>query len=356
MVTDYIETCVIDRSLIQIEQFFECIKIFFGYPQDQGLIIRLIFAQLTVLFCYGPYYCLYHAEKDRSKFLIWHCLRFKAKRIIIRGAIYSYSSGHFYSLTRPQGLCYVYFRAKEAEIIHKGIPIVMLHGLLGGAENWNALIPYLPKDCNPLNVRLPFFEERVVLNDVESAADYVQDYVYSRGATRAVLMGNSLGGHIAALLAFKNPKYVRGLVLTASSGLFERGIGRIQGARPKQEWIYDKCCEVFYDNRHVTPKIIGSVTDIIFNRQKLRKLIQIAKSAKRSNIAKTLEQITCPTLLIWGKQDQLTPPDVAREFHARIPRSELVWLDECGHAPMMEHPETFGRAVTRWWEINNFNS
>jgi pimeloyl-ACP methyl ester carboxylesterase len=171
---------------------------------------------------------------------------------------------------------------------------------------------------------------------------------------QGVLMGNSLGGHIAVLLAVKKPEKAIGLVLTGSSGLFEREIGRFQGARPTDEWIYEKCCEVFFDSRHVTTEIVEMVTDIIFDRSKLRKLIQLAKSAKRDNIAETLEQITCPTLLIWGKQDELTPPEVALEFLDRIPNSELVWLNNCGHAPMMEHPEEFGLAVSRWWENQGF--
>jgi len=230
------------------------------------------------------------------------------------------------------------------------MPLVMLHGLLGGPENWRPLIPYLPANCRPLNPKLPFFEGGIVLDKVETVTSHVQDYISTKGLGPFVLMGNSLGGHIAALLAVQIPARVKGLVLTASSGLFERDVGRIQGARPTQAWIYEKCCEVFYDRSHVTREIVDNVTDIIFDRRKLHKLIQLAKSAKRDNIALTLERIPCPTLLIWGKQDELTPPHVAREFHDRIPNSELVWLNECGHAPMMEQPEKFGCAVSRWWD------
>jgi pimeloyl-ACP methyl ester carboxylesterase len=73
------------------------------------------------------------------------------------------------------------------------------------------------------------------------------------------------------------------------------------------------------------------------------RLIQLAKSAKRDIIALLLEQISCPALRIWGKEDKRTPLEVAKEFHERIPNSELVWLDKCGHAPMMECPEEFCR-------------
>jgi len=52
--------------------------------------------------------------------------------------------------------------------------------------------------------------------------------------------------------------------------------------------------------------------------------------------------------LIWGAQDTITPPHVAEEFHTLIPQSELFWIDNCGHAAMMEHPDTFNGIVDRW--------
>jgi pimeloyl-ACP methyl ester carboxylesterase len=52
-----------------------------------------------------------------------------------------------------------------------------------------------------------------------------------------------------------------------------------------------------------------------------------------------LHQITAPVLLVWGKQDQITPPFVGEQFHKLIANSKLVFLDQCGHAPMMEHED-----------------
>jgi 2-hydroxy-6-oxonona-2,4-dienedioate hydrolase len=165
-------------------------------------------------------------------------------------------------------------------------------------------------------------------------------------------MGNSLGGHIATLLAVELPERVRGLILTGSSGLFERGFSNVPGTRPKWEWIYTKCCEVFYDACHVTDALVKSVMDAIYDRRKARILIQLAKSAKRDNIAGKLKEISCPTLIIWGKQDKVTQSEVAEEFNRKIRHSKLVWLNNCGHAPMIEHPMKFGREVARWWAMN----
>jgi len=55
-----------------------------------------------------------------------------------------------------------------------------------------------------------------------------------------------------------------------------------------------------------------------------------------------------PTCLIWGKNDTVTPPHVAEEFHKLLPNSELHWIEKCGHAPMMERPKEFNESLEPW--------
>jgi pimeloyl-ACP methyl ester carboxylesterase len=71
------------------------------------------------------------------------------------------------------------------------------------------------------------------------------------------------------------------------------------------------------------------------------RIVSIAKSAQRNNLASRLPELKVPTLLIWGLNDTITPPMVAHDFHRLLPNSKLRFLDECSHAPMMEHPEKF---------------
>ena len=59
------------------------------------------------------------------------------------------------------------------------------------------------------------------------------------------------------------------------------------------------------------------------------------------------------TAIIWGKQDSVTPPNVAEDFNLLLPNSELFWIDECGHAPMMEHPDKFNEIMLNWLKKNN---
>jgi pimeloyl-ACP methyl ester carboxylesterase len=81
-------------------------------------------------------------------------------------------------------------------------------------------------------------------------------------------------------------------------------------------------------------------------------MVAIARSAQKHNMAGELHKITIPTLLVWGLNDTITPPIVAHEFNKLIPNTELRFIDKCGHAPMMEHPEQFNRIFENFLERN----
>ncbi len=234
-----------------------------------------------------------------------------------------------------------------------GRPLVLLHGLMGDPANWTGLFPYLPETCRVIALRFPFFREdntRGNLNSIPNIKAYARTYIEQAGLEGAVLCGNSLGGHVAVHLALEMPDRVAGLVLTGSSGLFERGLSGHRGANPPREWVYDKMCEIFHDNAMVTDSMVDDVCEVIGRRRCARDLVAIAKSAKRDNLADRLGEVACPVLLVWGRQDSITPPEVARDFRRGLPDAKLVWLDQCGHAPMMEHPYAFARVVADWWD------
>jgi pimeloyl-ACP methyl ester carboxylesterase len=71
-------------------------------------------------------------------------------------------------------------------------------------------------------------------------------------------------------------------------------------------------------------------------------------------MANDLPNMTTPTCIIWGKQDGVTPPEVAEDFHKLLPDSDLYWIDECGHAAMMEHPDKFNEILYSWLQARKF--
>jgi pimeloyl-ACP methyl ester carboxylesterase len=231
----------------------------------------------------------------------------------------------------------------------QGVPLVMLHGMMGSPENWRPVFSELPPTCRAVALRFPFFDDGYSFDSVRTVRDYAQGYLEKAGFDKFVVCGNSLGGHVALDLAVNMPGRIIGMVLTGSSGLFERTFGSVV-TRPSREWVHEKIREIFYSESHTTDEMVDAVIEVISVRRNVRTLIQIAKSAKRDNVAERLKHITCPALLLWGRQDQVTPPQVAEEFHRCLADSELVWFDRCGHAPMMEYPHDFAVNLGRWWE------
>jgi pimeloyl-ACP methyl ester carboxylesterase len=95
-----------------------------------------------------------------------------------------------------------------------------------------------------------------------------------------------------------------------------------------------------------TEELVNECFEITNNRIKVIKIIALAKSAIRNNLGDELKNIKQPTCLIWGNNDSITPPFVAKEFNKLIPNSELHFIDKCGHAPMMEVPHEFNSVLS----------
>jgi pimeloyl-ACP methyl ester carboxylesterase len=136
--------------------------------------------------------------------------------------------------------------------------------------------------------------------------------------------------------------------LTGSSGLYENAMGDTYPKRGNYEFIKNKTQDVFYSPKIATKEIVDEIFESVNDRSKVIRILAMAKSAIRHNMANDLPEIAIPTALIWGKNDIVTPPEVADEFHSLLPNSDLFWIEKCGHAPMMEHPSLFNSIVEKW--------
>lgn len=219
--------------------------------------------------------------------------------------------------------------------------LMLLHGLFGTLSNFEGIINRFGESFNVVVPMLPIYELPLVKTGLGGLLDYVSDFVEKKGYSDMHLLGNSLGGHLAQLYAMKFPARVKSITLTGSSGLFEAAMGSGFPKRGDREYIRNKVGDVFYDPNTATPELIDEVFEITTNREKALRVVMTSKSAVRQNLADKLHQIKQPVLLVWGKQDEVTPPFVAEKFHELLADSRLVWVDKCGHAPMMEHPDHF---------------
>ncbi len=233
--------------------------------------------------------------------------------------------------------------------IGEGTPIIILHGLMGGLSNFNGVTDYFPpKGYRVLIPELPIYDMPMLKTTVKQFSKFLKKFIEFKQLENFILLGNSLGGHIGLLYTKMYPETVKALVITGSSGLYESAMGDGYPRRGDYEFIKKKAENVFYDPKVATKEIVDEVFDTVNNRSKIIKTLAIAKSAIRHNMAKDLPKMPTPTCIIWGKNDQVTPPDVADLFHELLPDSDLFWIEKCGHAPMMEHPNKFNEILASW--------
>lgn len=222
-----------------------------------------------------------------------------------------------------------------------GETLMLLHGLFGALSNFQDLIEHFRKQYKVVVPILPLLDMDLLHTSVGGLAKFVQRFIDHRNYTSIHLLGNSLGGHVGLVHILKHPEKIKSLILTGSSGLFENGMGDSYPKRGDREYIRNKTAFTFYDPAMATDELVDEVLEITSNRMKVIKIISLAKSAIRNNLGEELKAIKQPTCLIWGNNDNVTPPFVAEEFHKLIPNSELHFIDKCGHAPMMEVPSEF---------------
>ncbi|TWP23759.1 alpha/beta hydrolase [Apibacter muscae] len=233
--------------------------------------------------------------------------------------------------------------------VGEGSPIVLLHGLMGGLSNFKYQIEYFSqKGYKVYFLQLPLYTLPQLKTNISGLTNYVIKFLEKVVDKPAILIGNSLGGHLGLITSLKKAQYVKALVLTGSSGLYERSFGDSYPKRGSYEYIKKKAQDVFYDPDIATKELVDEVYETVTDRLKAIKTIQIARSAMKNNLSEELKNIKIPTCLIWGKQDNVTPPEVAEEFNQFIPDSKLYWVDKCGHSPMMEKPEEFNSILYEW--------
>jgi len=225
--------------------------------------------------------------------------------------------------------------------VGEGETLMLCHGLFGALSNFTDLIEKFRHTHKVVVPILPLFDLDILHTSVSGLEKHVAAFIEHKNYTNIHLLGNSLGGHVALVYVLKHPEKVKSLTLTGSSGLFENAMGDSYPKRGDYEYIKNKTAQTFYDPAVATPELVDEVFEITKNRIKVIKIIALAKSAIRHNLGEELNQIKQPTLLIWGKNDIVTPPFVAEEFKKLIPNSQLHFIDKCGHAPMMEVPVEF---------------
>ena len=240
-------------------------------------------------------------------------------------------------------------QASNSDLGDAGRELILLHGLMGAISNWDSTLPLFGKFCKPMALHFPILTAPRSDVKVKALAVYTWFYCQRQKLNPVALCGNSLGGHIALRMYLADPSSIDCLILAGTSGLYEHSVDSLP-VRPSREFVREHMARVFVNPDFITEEAIEDMYSILSKRNNVRNLIHAARSAKRDNLLEYLPTISCPTLLLWGEDDDVTPMDVAETFHKHMPNSELVTIKNCGHAPMIEHPDWFAEQVKNFLE------
>lgn len=232
----------------------------------------------------------------------------------------------------------------------QGEPLLLLHGLMGALSNWEDVIAEFSPNYRVIIPILPIYDMPILTTGVRALSKFVHKFIKFKKLTKVTLLGNSLGGHVGLIYVLAHPGYVKALVLTGSSGLYENAFGGTFPRRENYEFVKGKVEYTFYDPATASKEMVDEVYANINDRAKVIRILAMAKSAIRHNMKDDLRKITMPVALIWGRDDKITPPEVAVEFNQLLPNSYLYWVDKCGHAPMMERPQEFNAYLKAFLE------
>ncbi len=229
-----------------------------------------------------------------------------------------------------------------------GENLVLLHGLFGALSNWQAVVDNFKKRYRIIIPLLPIYNMPLKQAGLDGLVKFFEEFVEMKKLDNIILMGNSLGGHVALIYTLRHQEKLQKLILTGSSGLFENAMGGSFPKRGSYDYVKERVQYTFYSPATISEDYIQEVFDTTRSIPKCLNIVAIAKSAQRHNLATELPEIQVPTLLIWGLNDTITPPIVAHDFHRLIPNSTLRFIDYCCHAPMMEKPERFNEIVEEY--------
>jgi pimeloyl-ACP methyl ester carboxylesterase len=234
----------------------------------------------------------------------------------------------------------------------QGETLLLLHGLFGALSNWAGVINHFKSNYRVIIPLMPIHDMPIKEAGCEGLTVFMEGFVDFKGLDTFSVIGNSLGGHVALIYTLRHPEKIQRLILTGSSGLFENSMGGSYPKRGNYEFIKERVEYTFYDPKTASKELVDEVFEITNSIPKVMRIIAIAKSAQRNNMAKDIIHIKAPTLLIWGLNDTITPPEVGHEFNRLIQGSTLRFIDKCCHAPMMERPTEFNEILTEWLNQN----
>ena len=245
---------------------------------------------------------------------------------------------------------------EDHEVIYldggSGPPVVLLHGFGSNKDLWNAVAARLTSSYRVIVPDLPGFGESTKLEfanyDVQTQARRLHEFLNALGIHQTHIAGNSMGGMISVVYAATYPQAVNSLMIGAAPGAGPSAQADIEellssGDNPlliEDEGDFDRMMELAFSS---PPSIPGplkremaarAIRDEKFNAKIFTDLLS------DWSIDRYLDEISVPTLIVWGMDDRIVDPSAVAEFSGGIASSQSVIFDDCGHALPRDCPDT----------------
>ena len=241
----------------------------------------------------------------------------------------------------------------------RGAPVVLLHGLGGDGSRWGPNIEPLARDFHVFALdQIGFGQSDNPLANYHTGmlAEFLVDFLKAVNVPKASLVGNSMGAGVALYTAVHYPLVVDRIVLADGGGF--RAAAGAPPAAPTPEALRRRQLQnsvtrdetreffriLFHDKSLVTEKMVDDQLAM-----RLRSAFTITKMQEGGDRGSLSEQevrsVRAPTMIVWGKYDELANPAGADRLERTIPGAKKVIIDNCGHMPQLEKADEFNRLV-----------
>jgi 2-hydroxy-6-oxonona-2,4-dienedioate hydrolase len=230
--------------------------------------------------------------------------------------------------------------------------VVFINGVFGGGWMWEPIVAALSAHGHGAVVTTEPLAAHATSEDIPALLQSISLLVDSLPEPAPILCGNSLGGLVAMELAAAYPFRWSGVILTGAPGLGDKHDAESFGSAlrtPSLKLGYLLADRLIHNKELITPELIERCTGALTPRILIR--AGRAMRATRGYDARPLfERIDCPTLLLCGACDEISPPERWRDAATLFPDAEFVEIPNAGHSPMLEEPDVFATALLDWLE------
>jgi pimeloyl-ACP methyl ester carboxylesterase len=229
--------------------------------------------------------------------------------------------------------------------IGSGPVVILLHGLFGNYRMWSKTVEALQSDYHVVIPRLPIFDLPIQNTNVKYLVKVLHDFIEWHNFKEVSLVGHAMGGQVALMYTYLNPDHVSKLIITGSTGLLNTPLtdDSLTTKNFDHDFVYDMVSQAFYEENPMLEYFVEEIYLTVQNIPNRLMIGSLIKSSRQNEVTHFLNKIDTPTLLIWGLQDKLSPPEIALHFHDYLRNSELKFIKECGHIAMFDKPSIFNQ-------------